>query len=203
MPNKGVVKQNLPDTFYHVYNRVWKEKLFRDDSDYTYFYKLINRYLGEERVVDKAGTLYPNFNGLLEINCFCLMPTHFHFVVYQKELNIISFFMRSLMNSYVIYYNKKYKKRGKLFESIYKSKPILMDEYLLHITRYIHLNPRDYTLYSHSSYRNYTGEIGVENWLVKERVLELFHSISSYKKFVNSYKKTELDKITMSYLLAE
>jgi hypothetical protein len=47
MPNKGVVKQNLPDTFYHVYNRVCKEKLFRDESDYSYFYNLIKRYLGQ------------------------------------------------------------------------------------------------------------------------------------------------------------
>ena len=69
------------------------------------------------------------------------MPTHIHFVIEQKEKNAISFFMRKLLNSYAKYFNFKNHRKGPLWESRFKHVACETDEQLLHLTRYVHLNP--------------------------------------------------------------
>ena len=78
---------------------------------------------------------------LVEIHCFCLMPTHYHLILRQIQDEGIYRFMHKLGTAYAMYFNLKYKRRGVLFEGRYKAKPIETDEYMIHLSRYIHLNP--------------------------------------------------------------
>jgi putative transposase len=78
---------------------------------------------------------------LVELIAFCLMPTHLHFIVKQLKQNGISTFMSTILNSYTRYFNTKYKRKGPLWEGRFKNAVVQTDEQLLHLTRYIHLNP--------------------------------------------------------------
>ena len=69
------------------------------------------------------------------------MPNHFHLIIKQTEANNIDSFLNSLATPYVIYFNHKYHRVGPLFQGVYKGVLIESDEQLLHVSRYVHLNP--------------------------------------------------------------
>lgn len=95
--------------------------------------------------------------------------------------------MSSIMTSYSRYFNLKYKRTGPLFESRYKAVLIDSDTHLMHISRYIHLNPRYYKRYPYSSLPYYKAT--PPEWLKPEKVLELFPSRSAYMEFLNDYQE--------------
>lgn len=76
-----------------------------------------------------------------QIVAYCIMPTHLHLVLKQLKENAVSAFMRKTLDSYTRYFNVKYKRKGPLWEGKFKSILVETDEYLLHLSRYIHLNP--------------------------------------------------------------
>ena len=107
----------------------------------------------------------------------------------QKSDNGITSYMRRFINSYVHYVNIKNKRVGPLFQGRFKSVLIDSDEQLLHVSRYIHLNPlvsnlvSDLNDYLWSSYHSYMN--GKEDKLVKYRtVLDMFKTKEDYKKFL-------------------
>jgi hypothetical protein len=95
-------------------------------------------------------------------------------------------FMRSLLTSYSMYFNRKYKRSGPLFESRYKASLISEDAYLEHVTRYIHLNPRDWQRYDYSSLPYYLQQISDE-WVRPERISSRFSDPTAYLSFVQDY----------------
>lgn len=78
---------------------------------------------------------------IVQILTYCIMPTHIHLVLKQLKQDGISIFMSNILNSYSKYFNIKHKRKGPLWESRFKNLLVENDEYLLHLTRYIHLNP--------------------------------------------------------------
>jgi len=80
-------------------------------------------------------------DNIVDIIAYCIMPTHIHFVLKQAKDKGISTFMNNLLNSYTRYFNTKHKRKGPLWESRFKRILVKTDEQLLHLTRYIHLNP--------------------------------------------------------------
>ena len=68
------------------------------------------------------------------------MNNHFHLVFETPEGNC-SKFMHSLSTSYTVYYNLRHNRHGHLFDGRYKSRLVDGDEYLLSLSRYVHLNP--------------------------------------------------------------
>lgn len=82
---------------------------------------------------------------LVETYCFCLMPNHYHLLLKQKEDNGISTFIRHIQNSYAKYFNIKEGRIGSLFQGRFRGVLVETDEQLMHLSRYIHLNP--YTSY--------------------------------------------------------
>lgn len=189
MPSRNILKQDAPESFYHVYARgLNRQKIFREPADYVYFLKLFGRYLSLEETRNNVGVSFPNFYNKLELNCFCLMPNHFHLLIYQRQQGSMAACMRSLLTSYSMYYNKKYKRRGPLFESRYKASLISDDVYLEHITRYIHLNPRDWRHYEYSSLPYYLHQISDE-WIRPERITQLFATPAEYLKFLQDYEQ--------------
>jgi hypothetical protein len=122
------------------------------------------------------------------------MSNHFHLILYQEEIDSINSFLRSVATKYAMYFNRKYKRTGHLFEGIYKAVLMKTEEQLLHLSKYIHRNPLEILPtgmilegYKYSSYGNYLKQF-TQTWVKPEKVMSVFnrvdHEYSSYKEFV-------------------
>lgn len=145
---------------YHVTCRMLgdvKSRLFKDDAD-------------RERFLERLSERVEQYN--IRLYMFVLMTNHFHLVFETPEGNC-SKFMQSLSTAYTVYYNLRHSRHGHLFDGRYKAKLVEGDDYLLALTRYVHLNPvqvsgikdkpleeriRDLRQYSWSSYQSYIGK---------------------------------------------
>ena len=132
-------------------------------------------------------------NRIIDIYTFCLMPNHIHFLVKQLTDNGISKFMGQFFNSYTKYFNTINKKEGPLFLDQFKSIRIITNEQLLHVSRYIHLNPYtsyivknmdDILVYPWSSLAEYINE-EAEGICNKEMILSFFKNKLSYIEFIS------------------
>lgn len=101
-----------------------------------------------------------------------------------------------------MYFNDKYDREGRLFQGTYKASAINSDSYLHHISRYIHLNPKEYTTWPYSSYTIYAGKKKVK-WVNTVRVTELFSSREEYLKFVGDWRSAKDQESGLVYQLAE
>lgn len=198
MPVRNVIRYQAPNTFYHVYNRGHnRDLLFSDEEDYAFFEWLLERCYGAVQLKNKEGKPFPWFGDEVTLHAFCLMPNHFHLLLHQGEdEGRLSKSMQSLATTYSMYFNKKYDRRGSIFESVFKAAPILNQSYLQHITRYIHLNPKDFKGWPYSSYMDYLGS-GVHGWVSVDRILSIFDSRGQYKQFIDDYEDLhdELDRL--------
>lgn len=191
MPRRNVVRLDVPEHYYHVYARGSnKHKIFCDEQDYLTFMRLLERYLSPEEARDKNGLSYPNFYNKVDLLAYCLMPNHFHLLLYQRHAKMLTSLMQSVMTSYSRYFNTKYKRTGPLFESRFRASMITDDAYLQHITRYIHLNPRHWRQYEYSSLPYYTQQDTV-SWVRPKRILELFENPAQYEEFVADYEENK------------
>mgnify|MGYP000265307631 CR=1 FL=1 len=190
MPGRNTIKVYVADSYYHLYNRGWnRTELFLDNEDYGYFEFLLSRHLSPEIVKDKQGREYPHHYPIIHLNAYCLMPNHFHLLTYQTDESGIKKLASSVLTAYTMYFNKKYRRRGPLFENTYKAVRVDNDEYLMHITRYIHLNHKRYTSWPFSSYRDYIRT--PRTWIDPEPILGLYTSKSAYKEFVDDYESEQ------------
>jgi REP element-mobilizing transposase RayT len=135
---------------YHIYNRTNnKEIAFKSPENYLYFLKKYRDYLSTQ----------------IDTLAYCLMPTHFHFLVYivSSDIEKIKKNIGIWLSSYTKAINKRYKRHGNLFQQHTKAVLISSDRYLLSAAAYIHQNPvvsglaaklEDWT---YSSYQDYVG----------------------------------------------
>ena len=139
----------LTGEFYHIYNRgTDKRLLFRDETDKQRFLKLLYISNSAESVIArnilrKSSEPYDYDRGetLVHIGAYCLMPNHFHILLTPAVDDGVSLFMQKLGTSYSMYFNKRYNRRGTLFEGPFQSKWAGEDVYLKYLFAYIHLNP--------------------------------------------------------------
>jgi REP element-mobilizing transposase RayT len=75
------------------------------------------------------------------IHAWCLMPNHFHLLLESGEAPYLSEFMRRLLTAYTIYFNRRHDQRGHLFQGRFQSRVVDKSDYLVALSRYIHLNP--------------------------------------------------------------
>ena len=189
MPSRNTVRLDSPDSYYHVYARgASKQTIFLDPNDFNYFLHLLARYLSRKPAESKTGIVYPHYYDKIELVSYCLMGNHFHLLVYQREKGVLSQFMKSLMTSYSRYFNFKYNRSGPMFENRYKSSLITNDSYLMHISRYIHLNPRSWKRYPYSSIGYYRSG-GEPEWLQTSRALDQHNTRQDYINFVSDYEQ--------------
>jgi putative transposase len=184
--------------YYHIYNRGnSKQKIFHDKEDYLRFISLL--YISNSNQSFNFYDLGRNtnfnvykierINLLVDIGAYCLMPNHFHVLITQKIENGISKFMQKLSTSYSMYYNKKYKRTGSLFEGKFKSQHVDTDNHLKYLFSYIHLNPikliqKDWkekgiknkkeainylNKYFYSSYLDFLGEQRIQNKILNTK----------------------------------
>jgi len=219
MPQKNSLKKYLENGYYHVYNRgVEKREIFLDEQDYKVFLHFLKQYLSPPSPKDLllAG-LHPDgehppqtIHDQVHLLAYCLMPNHFHFLLKQITIDGMTKLLRRVCTNYVMFFNKKYKRVGTLFQGIYKAVSVETDEYLLHLSRYIHLNPvldrvapcrgmnppETPIDYPFSSYQNYLGKITTP-WVKPEEILSFFKTaqrtslkdILSYQSFVEDYQE--------------
>ena len=216
MPSKNSIKVYVDDSYYHIYNRgVEKRIIFQDEQDYKVFLSYLKEYLSPVKnhndlitIVTLQGQSFKavkrqpkNYHLKVNLLAYCLMPNHYHLLIHQKDKQLIEKFMRSLSTRYSQYFNKKYKRVGPLFQGRYKAVLVKNEEYLLHLSRYIHLNPSEHTddiIEAFSSYGEYLGKRKT-SWISTQLILGLFENnrsaetlkIKSYQKFTegsdNSY----------------
>lgn len=201
--NRKVVFAN--DEFYHCFNRgVEKRPTFTDKREYSraiqtiQFYRSPNLPLKFSKflILEKQKRLKVldvilGSQKQVEIIAFCLMPNHFHFILKQLQDNGISKFMANFTNSYTKYFNTKNDRVGPLFQGLFKAVHIESNEQLLHLSRYIHLNPVTAFLinpgelesYLWSSYIEY---LRVNNNLLSSPtiILNQFRNKDQYQEFV-------------------
>jgi len=140
----SIRKQNFAKgEYYHLYNRgTDKRKIFLDNEDYEHFLSLM--YICNTEKSIELRNIVSNFDrgeSIIDIGAYCLMPNHFHILVCEKKEGGLSKFMLKVMTAYSMYFNKKYKRTGKLYEGVFKSTHVNSDRYLKYIYSYIHLNP--------------------------------------------------------------
>lgn len=223
MASKNSIKIYSENSFYHVYNRgVEKRKIFLDDQDYSVFLSYLQTYLNPKNEAlfnkilsskdsspkekDKAikQLRLKNYSGAVELVCYALLPNHFHLLLYQGK-NVLNRFMNSLGTRYGMYFNRKYKRIGILFQDVYKAVIVRSDEQLLHLSRYIHLNPTRALNLTTSKWQNASFPCSLKeylgkrqtNWIKKERILNYFSKNkqnTSYEKFLGTDTDLELVK---------
>lgn len=129
--------------YYHLYTRGTEKRIiFLDKQDYGYFLFLMNMCNTKKPIRTKS--LDEDFDRgetIVDIGAYCLMPNHIHILIYEKVEKGISTYMLKLLTAYSMYFNLKYKRTGRLFESTFKSSHAGDDRYLKYLYAYIHLNP--------------------------------------------------------------
>lgn len=187
MPAINIYKEYVPDSYYHVYNRgVNKADIFLDKDDRVVFLSLLKRYFGHDPDKHANGTLRANYYDRIELLAFCLMDNHYHLLVYQHDKTAVRDVMKSIGVAYSMYFNKRYQRVGPVFQQRYRAVRIDDDAQLLHISRYIHMNPAEYVTYQWSSLPYYLGKQRA-GWMQPARILELFEG-KDYLEFLNEYR---------------
>jgi len=219
MPAKNARKQYLKNGYYHLYNRgVEKRKIFMDKQDYAVFLSYLRDYLlpknneNLNKIIadpkiswkekDKALKLLRlnNFSSDISLLSFCLMPNHFHLFIKQANENSIDKFINSLCTRYTMYFNKKYKRVGSLYQGVYKAVLVTNEKQFVYLSRYIHkqalkiASQGDALRSQPSSYDDYLG-FKKTAWVHPEEVLPYFSeeiADLSYKNFVEGGNNDEL-----------
>jgi putative transposase len=174
--------------FYHITSRGnEKKRIFFSKSDHHKF----KSYL--EKAKDKYG---------YRLHSFVLMPNHYHLLIETPEANL-SKLMHYINSSYTNYINRSKERSGHLFQGRYKAILVDTDNYLLELSRYIHINPvkagivgapQDYPYSSYRSFINNKGEEIVSRDLIWDMISrERGQAPARYRSFVERGISGELE----------
>lgn len=208
-------------SIYHVFTKsIAGFQVFRIHSDYERMQGLLKYYQIAKPLIrfslfvelkDKKNYYRKNVDEndkLVELKAYCLMPTHIHLMLRQLKGDGVSIFMGNILNSYSRYFNIKNKRKGPLWESRFKNVEVSTDEQLLHLSRYIHLNPSTANLvekpedWKYSSYKEYIEDVDSEDRLCNFAGLLNIQPVD-YKEFVSSRKDYQRELARMKDLCLE
>lgn len=150
--------------------------------------------------------LTPKENSVVKFISYVIMPDHYHLVIKVLDNKSIIHYINNIQNSYTRFFNEKYKRRGPLWQSYYRSVRVRTEEQLLHLTRYVHLNPTTAELinkpeeWRFSSYRDFIRDERILSEVITDVTIK---SPKNYKNFcenqinyqrkLNKIKKLLLD----------
>lgn len=164
--------------YYHLYNRgVNRQPIFFRDENWVFVLQRMQHYFRSD---------------LIHIVAYCLMPNHYHLLAYPKCDDVPVRVLHPFSVSYAKAINRQLGRSGPLFEGRFKAKRVDKNQYLLHLSRYIHLNPVLEGLagrpeeWASSSYREYAG-LRRGRLAHPQIVLSQFPSPQAYAEFVASY----------------
>ena len=184
--------QHQAGQYYHVYNRgVIHQNIFANRENYLFLLGKIKKYL-------------PNYN--LTFIAYCLMPNHYHFLIRVNEDDRLSPFLQILFNSYTQAYNRQQDRTGTLFEGGAQYRLVDTTEYVLQLSRYIHLNPVSAGLVRQPEdweFSNYSEWIGMRNGTLVDLnfVRDFYPDLKSYAAFVRSELPEETKKNVSAYVI--
>jgi putative transposase len=210
--------------FYHIYNRGTDGRnIFNEERDYLRFIHCLYEFNDQNPALPYGWLLKKQeaFNKknprqlIVNILCFCFMPNHFHLILQQIVDGGITKFMRKLGTGYTMFFNEKYARSGVLFQGKFKSILVETDEYLLHLSRYIHLNPVELIepdwkekglgnlnktksflkKYRWSSFIDYLGIKNSPSVTRRDFLLDYFKEPRGYEGFVFDFLKEDIAKI--------
>ena len=223
----------ITDEIYHIVLRaVGDSVVFVDENDYYRgifsIYEFNNSSLVDiwlRRQKRKKEKLQEGLEGrtlqsperdlLVEILAFSFMPNHIHLLVRQLKDNGISQFMQKLGTGYAVYFNKKYLRKGHLFNR-FKAFHIGSDDQLKNVFAYIHSNrisiiepgwkekgvknfKKVVNFLENDKWHSYPDYLGKKNFnsvTIRKFILELMGNKKGCKKFINMWvknKKTSKD----------
>ncbi len=202
MPGRKVVFAS--GEFYHIFNRgLNRQAIFKSKKDYERFIFTLKFYQFTPVPLrlsyfinlskDKQKDLWQDIikkPKLIEIVSFVLIPNHFHLILRQLLPKGISLYLSLISNSYTRYFNLRYNRRGDLFEGVFKAVRIETEEQLIHLSRYIHLNPvvsylikeKELTTYPYSSLPDYLKKSS--SFISTDLILKHFKTTKAYQKFI-------------------
>jgi len=176
------------NAFYHVMNRGrGRDNTFLSDDDFKYFLYSI----------EQASL---RFN--IEVHSYCLMTNHYHLLIKTPDANL-GRAMKHINGLYTQYFNRAHNIDGALFRGRYKAVLVDADNYLLHVSRYIHRNPietstpmvDDLAKYKWSSYSSFIKRGATPKWLVRDFIFSLQgkkRQYAAYKQFVEYENNEEI-----------
>lgn len=185
--------------YYHVYNRgTEKRSIFIDKNDIFRFLDSLRQF----NVQEPIGSIYENSfrhdkqsiddKPMVEIISYCLNPNHFHLLLQQKTDEGIPRLMQRLGTGYTKYFNTRYKRSGALFQGVFKATHVTDNDYLLHLSVYINLNPQAHQLGSEasklvkSSWEEYLGLLSDKQKISNPKIiLEQFKNQKEYEEFAH------------------
>lgn len=212
--------QFAPGEHYHIYGRgTGKQIIFLDTRDYVRFLFLI-LYFQSPIIIYNIGSIINSFikyktfrisknsseqilkQRSVKLVAFTLMPNHFHLIVLELKEGGISEYMQRVLTAYSKYFNIKYKKSGHVFQGPFQATHIDKDEYLLHLSAYIHRNQREIIKwknkehdYPWSSYQDCIKENRWGEFLENNIIIDRFKNKNEYRHFVEtSGAKETLDE---------
>jgi len=196
-------KQFVEGEYFHIFNKsIAGFGIFKDPVNATRFVNVLDYYNNlivvesfskavRSKLFIPQNLLYPKENRLLKFISYCVMPDHYHLVVKILKSHLLFKYINDIENSYTHYFNLKFDRIGPLWQTSFKALRIISNEQLLHVTRYVHLNPTSSNLvdkpeeWDHSSYRDFiTDERILNNYITDISI----NSIKHYKKFVVDQK---------------
>jgi len=178
-----------PGAFYHVINRGNAgDDIFKSKRDKEKFLEYL------EKAVERFSII---------IHTYCLMDNHYHLLIETPEPNL-SVAVQWINVSYAVYFNRKRQRSGHLFQGRFKAIIIDADEYLMPLSRYIHLNPIRVKIaetpadYPWSSYCAFIGKEKIPNWLETKWLLSQFgrkkkDALRNYKSYVDEVEADSLE----------
>lgn len=202
--------------FYHIFNRSLNLfPIFSGKKEINYFLEAMKYYLWEYPPIkfslfraNKNSYKRLKENKLISLVAFVIMSNHFHFLVKQEKSDGIRTYLQKLTNSFSHYFNLKNKRKGSLFEAPFKAVRIETEEQLIHVSRYIHLNPTTSYItenpadYPYSSYAAYMRQ--QQGSLVDPTyVLSSFVNKKRYEQFVLNQKDYQRKLQEIKHLLME
>ena len=124
MPRRSRI--DAAGALHHVIVRgIERGAVFRSDTDRNHFLERLGKTLQDTKTICYAWALIPN---------------HFHLLLRTGPVPITTV-MRRLLTGYALWYNRRHRRHGHLFQNRFKSILCQEDIYLLELVRYIHLNP--------------------------------------------------------------
>jgi REP element-mobilizing transposase RayT len=170
---------------YHIYNRgANRQAIFFEPDSYSHFIRKLRQF------VTHPTETHASRDAAATVLAYCLMPNHYHLLV-RVLSSEFSEAMRSFGQAHTQAINRRFDRSGTLFEGRFQAIHVDRDAYLMHLSRYIHLNPVEAGLvelpegWEYSSYRDYVGLR--EGTLPEiEPILREFASRAAYARFVES-----------------
>lgn len=202
---------------YHVFNKsIANYCIFNKKELAERFIEILEYYNNPENKISyslakkytqkftSVGLLYYNPCFFFKIIAYCIMPDHYHLVIKILGGKSLSKYISDVENSFTRYFNLKFKRKGPLWESRFKFVLIENNKQLLHVVRYVHLNPTTSNFvdkpenWPFSSYKEY-----LKNKTYLQTINEIsIKDIDEFKKFTQNnveYQKT-LKKIKKKLL---